>query len=299
MCLSMGLFILAGNTAYPIFLRMAVWAVYKILLLLPDKEFWAFDIKTLRFLLEHPRRCYTNMFPAPHTWWLGLVLITLNGIDWAMFEILNAGNHLITRASSAGLEVVDGLFQALAVRSGGFYVVPIPNLRISLQFLYVVMMYISAYPIAITMRNSNVYEESSLGIFAEEEDPTQQQAQPPQNSDTPMKKGGALKRTLTTVGKGINAPKREERTAFVRQQIRAQLSHDAWWICLAIFLILILEAGAFEEDPKTFSVFNIIFEVVVSPYCLPSFTLSSHVKNFFKLLSSGPYVPLHDSAAPL
>lgn len=87
MLISMGLFILAGNTAYPIFLRGAVWTMWKIL---PDNDdYWKDDRDTLRFLLDHPRRCYTNMFPAQHTWWLGLALITLNGIDWAAFGILN------------------------------------------------------------------------------------------------------------------------------------------------------------------------------------------------------------------
>lgn len=86
MLLSMGLFILAGNTAYPIFLRLAVWTLWKFL---PKTEDWVEARKTLRFLLDHPRRCYTNMFPARHTWWLALAILTLNGIDWAAFEILN------------------------------------------------------------------------------------------------------------------------------------------------------------------------------------------------------------------
>jgi len=31
------------------------------------------------------------------------------------------------------------------------------------------MMYISVYPLAISIRNTNVYEEKSLGLFAPEE----------------------------------------------------------------------------------------------------------------------------------
>jgi Trk-type K+ transport system membrane component len=70
--------------------------------------------------------------------------------------------------------VLDGLFQAASVRSGGFYVVPIPSLRIATQVLYVIMMYISVYPIAITMRASNVYAERSLGIYNEDVDNDEQ-----------------------------------------------------------------------------------------------------------------------------
>jgi Trk-type K+ transport system membrane component len=56
------------------------------------------------------------------------------------------------------------------VRSGGFYVVSISGLYIGLQILYVIMMYISVYPVVITMRHSNVYEERSLGIYEDQEE---------------------------------------------------------------------------------------------------------------------------------
>lgn len=82
----MSLFILAGNTGYPIFLRTAVWALWKIL---PDNEQWKEDRLTLRFLLDHPRRVYTNLFPSRHTWWLAASLVVLNGIDWMFFELLS------------------------------------------------------------------------------------------------------------------------------------------------------------------------------------------------------------------
>jgi Trk-type K+ transport system membrane component len=54
----------------------------------------------------------------------------------------------------------------------------------------------------------------------------------------------------------------EGKSYFLQQQLRAQLAHDAWWIVFAVFLIMIIEGGQFERDPKTFSVFNVIFEVV-------------------------------------
>ncbi len=47
---------------------------------------------------------------------------------------------------------------------------PIPSLYIGLQILYVIMMYISVYPVVITMRHSNVYEERSLGIYSDDPD---------------------------------------------------------------------------------------------------------------------------------
>lgn len=124
---------------------------------------------TLRFVLQYPRRVYTNLFPSTPTWWLLFMLIVLNGIDWAAFEILNIRNPAV-KAIPTHFRVLDGLFQALAVRSGGFYIINITSLRIGLQVLYVIMMYISVYPVVITMRHSNVYEERSLGIYADDDE---------------------------------------------------------------------------------------------------------------------------------
>lgn len=215
---------------------------------------------TLRFLLDHPRRCYTNLFPSRHTWWLLTTLIGLNGIDWIAFEVLNIGNSNVSSLPS-GVRALDGLFQALAVRSGGFYVVSINSLRIGLLILYVIMMYISVYPVVITMRNSNVYEERSLGIYADD----------PQAKEAAEERGNSnhqifsrIKRTLTSKpGSGT-----ESNSQFVRQQLRGQLAHDIWWIVLAVLFITLTETANFERDPVSYSVFNVLFEVVSGYGCV-------------------------------
>lgn len=252
MLITMGLLILAGNTAYPIFLRLIVWISLK---LVPNYDRFENFRKTLQFLLDHPRRCYTNMFPSRHTWWLLACLICLNSIDWAAFEILNIGNTDITGDLSTGYEVLDGLFQAIAVRSGGFYVVTIALLPIALQVLYVIMMYISVYPVVITMRNSNVYEERSLGIYTDDPGYAASQA-----SSAGIL--GKLRRNIT--GEAFEHTK----SYFVRQQLRAQLAHDLWSVVLAIFLIMIIEGSNFKAHPAEFSVFNVVFETVSAYGCV-------------------------------
>jgi Trk-type K+ transport system membrane component len=126
----------------------------------------------------------------------------------ASSDMLQIGNKEITRFPP-GIEFIDGLFQAFAVRSGGFYVVPIPTVRISLQILYVIMMYISAFPVAITIRNSNVYEERSLGIYSD--DP---------GYDEMAQKGKTLG---SWVKRRFVAPGNHHKGVFVQQQLRAQL----------------------------------------------------------------------------
>ncbi|KAJ5684619.1 Low-affinity potassium transport protein [Penicillium maclennaniae] len=226
MLITMGLLILAGNT----------W-------ILPPGEYFHYLRETLTFLLEHPRRCYTTLFPSAHTWWLFLSVIVLNGIDWVAYEVLNYDNPAVD-AIPVGPRILDGLFQALCVRSGGFYITNISALQIGTQVLYVIMMYISVYPVVITMRHSNVYEERSLGIYAD--DPTVTEDRETSSSNSSL------------------APRSPSpgRMYFIRHQLRAQIAYDLWWIALAVLVICIVEAGNFTRDPVTYSAFNIIFETV-------------------------------------
>ncbi|KAI0876975.1 TrkH-domain-containing protein [Hypoxylon argillaceum] len=276
----MGAMILAGNTAYPVFLRLCIWCSLNIL----NHVSYAHDFvewkATLEYILKYPRRVYTNLFPQRQTWWLVFMLFVLNGTDWVAFEILNLGNPSLSEIRT-GSRVIDGLFQAIAVRSGGFYVVSIPTLYIGLQVLYVIMMYISVYPVVITMRHSNVYEERSLGIY--DSTPDYDNAFPSRPSSRSRTEGrdqflgGLLRRTLSEwhgVGAVSNRHHTERddldqsRISFISHQIRGQLSHDLWWLVLAVLLIMIIETRHFLQDPITFSVFNVVFEVVSAYGCV-------------------------------
>ncbi|PCH00712.1 Cation transporter [Penicillium occitanis (nom. inval.)] len=245
--ITMGLLILAGNTCYPIFLRWCLVAIKKFT---PNIDYFNQYQETVTFLLQHPRRCYTTLFPSRHTWWLLCSVIVLNGIDWVAFEVLNYDNPVVD-SIPVGPRILDGLFQALCVRSGGFYVVSISSLQVGLQVLYVVMMYISVYPVVITMRNSNVYEERSLGIYADD---------PSANEGDDTSQSSSSEDSQNPLSKWIP----RGRAYFVRHQLRLQLAHDSWWLALAVIIIAIIEAGNFTRDPVTYSVFNILFETAYS-----------------------------------
>lgn len=117
-------------------------------------------------------------------------------------------------------------------------------------------MYISVYPVVITMRNSNVYEERSLGIYADDQESEQ------------SSQGGILSRIQSHLVGGGPGDGVESNGTFVRAQLRAQLAHDAWLISLALFLIMIIENQQFVDDPADFSVFNFIFEIVSAYGCV-------------------------------
>ncbi|KAJ5948297.1 hypothetical protein N7466_001312 [Penicillium verhagenii] len=252
--LTMAMLILGGNTLFPCFLRFIIWSMR---LVLPDRPAWRSWRMTLDFILDHPRRVYTNLFPARHTWYLLGTIIVLNAIDWAGFEILSIGNKEIEYLPSK-YRVLDGLFQAVAVRSGGFYVVTISDLRQGLLVLYVLMMYVSAFPVLVTMRNTNVYEERSLGIYANDDSP-----ESPANTS----RSNVL---VDLVRHHLGRPSGSEtsRGYFVHQQLRSQLSHDLWWIALAVVFIAIAESDHFNTQPVAFATFNIIFEVVSAYGCV-------------------------------
>jgi len=112
MLVTMGLLILAGNTAFPLFLRLIFWSILKVLKLATHEEAFCATKSTLEFVLKYPRRIYTNLFPSRQTWWLFFMLLLLNGIDWFAFEILNIGNP-ITEAIPLRARILDGLFQAV------------------------------------------------------------------------------------------------------------------------------------------------------------------------------------------
>ena len=257
-----------------------MWTLRNIL---PRWDHFAGYDKTLQFLLDHPRRCYTNLFPSAHTYWLLFSVVTLNSIDWIAFEVLNVSNLLsissflmrlplqigndAVSSLPSGARVLDGLFQAFAVRSGGFYIVNIATLRVGLQVLYVIMMYISAFPVLITIRNSNVYEERSLGLYAEDLGGDDGSSSFPNQSDAektgPPQVFATLRRQVTDAPRRLSIP-----SYFVSQQLRAQLAHDLWWIVLAVLFITITETGSIEADPVNFSVFAIVFEVVSAYGCV-------------------------------
>ncbi len=65
--------------------------------------------------------------------------------------------------------MLDGIFQAFSTRTAGFSCVNLATLHPAVQTSYMIMMYISVFPIAISVRRTNVYEEKSLGIYSKSE----------------------------------------------------------------------------------------------------------------------------------
>ena len=181
----------------------------------------------LKFLLDHPRRCFTLLFPSKATWGLFWILVILNGLDLIFFIVLDLGNTIVTELP-VGIRILDGWFQAVSTRTAGFAVVNIAELHPAIQVSYLIMMYISALPIAISVRRTNVYEEKSLGIY----------------------------------GTAVEQNEDEGEPSYVGAHLRRQLSFDLWYIFLGFFIIAIAEGPRLQSGDPGFTMFAVLFEVV-------------------------------------
>ena len=151
-----GAAILGGNTLYPVFLRLCIWLLHKAVRKGTELH------HSLSFLLQHPRRCYILLFPKKNTWILLTVQVSISLIAW-IFWILLSIDQPAVQAMPAGQRAMDGLYQAVGLRSAGFYIIEMRNIAPALKFLYMIVMYVSAFPFIMSLRSSNIYEERSLG----------------------------------------------------------------------------------------------------------------------------------------
>jgi potassium uptake Trk family protein len=214
--LIMTFLIIIGNTGFPCMLRFIIWVFFKIV---PRDS----AIKeSLNFLLDHPRRCFTLLFPSRETWVLFWVLVGLNLADVILFTVLDLKDPEVSHIA-VGHRVVAAIFQAASTRTAGLSVVSIAALHPAVQVSYMLMMYISVFPIAISVRRTNVYEEKSLGLYSGDD--------------------------LEDDGSG---------TSYVGAHLRKQLSFDLWYIFLGLFIICIAE-GSHIENTTEYVCFNYLY----------------------------------------
>lgn len=113
--------------------------------------------------------------------------------------------------------------------------VNLSNLHPAVQVSYLIMMYISIFPIAISVRRTNVYEEKSLGVYN------------PANA-------------------ALNDNEDTSRTqSYVGAHLRRQLSFDLWYVFLGLFIIAIVEGDRLQDEAASdyaFNIFAVLFEVV-------------------------------------
>ena len=136
---------------------------------------------------------------------------------------------MLTSINPSGYRVLNGLFQAASTRTAGFASVNLAMLHPGIQVSYLIMMYISVFPIAISVRRTNVYEEQSLGIYGSSKEEADDDKEP----------------------------------SYVGAHLRRQLSFDLWYIFLGLFIIAIAEGDRLSNTNEyAFTLFSVLFEIV-------------------------------------
>ncbi|ORY22841.1 cation transport protein-domain-containing protein [Naematelia encephala] len=113
---------LAGNQAIPLFLRVELWLLTKLV-----KKGSELEV-SLHFLLTHSRRLFLYLFPAYQTWYLVFVQFALTAIGVLGYVAFDHGLPYYKSISTAWDNFTISFFESLSVRASGFGIVFISDI---------------------------------------------------------------------------------------------------------------------------------------------------------------------------
>eukprot|EP01039_Chlorochromonas_danica_P005941 gene5941-6541_t len=168
--------ILAGGTCLPLFLRsmLRLFAVGETLLSRHTKllnRFSREDIKTyrraLQMLLNHPRSITCGLFDHFQSLYLGRMVLGFIVVQYVFF-IASTMRRRESLDENTTWELLGiGYFQTLSTRSAGFSMMDLRTLNQGLLVIYVVMMYLSAFPLVSTIQDT---QDSKYGPSNDDDD---------------------------------------------------------------------------------------------------------------------------------
>lgn len=104
---------LAGNAAFPAFLRATVYFCSLVLKVADRDDEYTVWQEAFDFILKYPRRLYMMMFPAKANFVFVTMFSTIAVMDWVLLLVLSIGNSAI-EAYPVGKRVGLAVFQALS-----------------------------------------------------------------------------------------------------------------------------------------------------------------------------------------
>ncbi|KAI9932406.1 hypothetical protein MW887_009919 [Aspergillus wentii] len=113
---------------------------------------------------------YLVQFACNPTWILFGIILLLNAVDVLLIVVLDLNNPAVNNLPG-GPRVLAAIFQAASSRHTGTSTFNLADVNPAVQFSLLVMMYVAIFPIAISIRASNTYEERTLGVFSKDSDP--------------------------------------------------------------------------------------------------------------------------------
>mmetsp|Transcript_156074 Transcript_156074/g.500568 ORF Transcript_156074/g.500568 Transcript_156074/m.500568 type:complete len:847 (-) Transcript_156074:275-2815(-) len=232
---TVGLLIFLGNVGLPIMVRLIVTILNRQAAPGSQRQ------QVLDFLLEHPRRCFTHMFPAVHTLWLLLVVIALNVMTTSVILWQDRYSPAMINLTSMN-KFWNALFQSVSARTAGLNSVNIAFLSQASTFFLCVMMYLATTPTVVTMRLSAV-----------------------------VGKRGKAELDITGRAEGIEEAVLTGDDS-LQGQARRYLTQDVTYLTMAMFLICCWEKDQFVRSAKDispdsdgiygdFTFFKVLFEI--------------------------------------
>jgi len=157
-CLTVIIFlILAGNTCFPIFLRIVLVAHRQVSRMRGHTE----AEEVISYLLRNPRRCYTHLFPGYATRWISIATLLLVVAQIFAIWIAQSRASFFGHADSW----LQMLFFAVSTRTAGFALHPLTPLRAAPAFVMSVCMWISTSPVTIAIRTTELVGSSSARTY--------------------------------------------------------------------------------------------------------------------------------------
>jgi len=144
--IAMTVLVLVGNTAFPLLLRAIVWALSKMPWL---------DTEVYCYILDNSRRCFTVLFDWTQTAVLAFVLVLFNGAQLFFNLVLDWNKDQLDELPPA-YRVLNSVFQSVSTRTAGLNSLDLSLAAPSIKVLYVIMMFIAIFPIAVSLRRTNV-----------------------------------------------------------------------------------------------------------------------------------------------
>jgi Trk-type K+ transport system membrane component len=276
--------VLWGNTAFPLFMRLIVWVCSKAS---PHNAVFA-------YLLNHPRRVFSHLFPHYQTIWLLIVLVVTNTAQWVFFLGLEWHGPIL-EGFTDGEKVLNGFFQSISTRTAGFNSVDLSLSHPAMNVLYLGMMYLAVYPVTAFIRSSAASEKKLTNVekagkkkkkedkeieLSPNESPSdgrklhnvhvvhryqnRPSARSPQQGLHVHKSSdffSGVKDKNSSEEDDVYKPPSIRAKSKLGYQIQTLLYRDITWVFLSLFVICCIEGERIRTDPN-FTIFKVLFEIV-------------------------------------
>lgn len=212
--------ILLGNTLFPVAIYCIVSIIRWTSILLRFNSHEVYD-----YLLSHPRSCFTHIYSFHRTIWLICIIIFINATQVILTLIIDWNGASLTIFDPV-FKIQNAIFQSISTRTAGFNSLVLTNESPSILFLYVMFMYISSYPLVISIQ-----------------------------------KTAEVVRKVDMREYDSNGKEAKTRKEYLQDGLFRAVYTDLAIVSIGILLVCIMEDHRLQNDPN-FSIFAVIFEVV-------------------------------------